>query len=77
MPANKATPANRAQIIMLHFNYKYVLSYLYLFREGVMLGGGGESSPGPYTLGKGSTRELAYLLSHRRTYTLILGAASN
>ena len=38
MPANKATPANRAQIIMLHFNYKYVLSYLYLFREGVMLG---------------------------------------
>lgn len=25
---------------MLHFNYKYVLSYLYLFREGVMLGGG-------------------------------------
>lgn len=42
-----------------------------------MLGGMGESSPGPYTLGKGSTRELAHLLTHRRTYTLLLGAASN
>lgn len=28
---------------MLHFNYKYVLSYLYLFREGVMLGGGDQA----------------------------------
>lgn len=45
MPANKATPANRAQIIMLHFTHKYVLSYLYLFREGVMLGGRGGIKP--------------------------------
>lgn len=55
MPANKATPANRAQIIMLHFNDKYVLSYLYLFGEGVMLG---KIKPmALYTLDKCSTRD--------------------
>lgn len=65
MPANKATPANRAQIIMLHFNYKYVLSYLYLFGEGVMLG---KIKPmALYTLGKCSTRERVYPLTHGGT----------